>query len=93
MITQDKMNNLIEAGWDVIESDFDSDAVLRWRMQAYECLTDLVGPDHSYTRHLKESVTEILSVDEVCRPEQAPLGSAFRAHCLSAAPDERRTSD
>jgi hypothetical protein len=50
MSTDGRIDNLIEAGWGVLDSDFDLVAFQRWRCRALDCLTALVGPDHVYTR-------------------------------------------
>jgi hypothetical protein len=42
---------LIKAAWDVIERDFDETAFLEWRETAVEYLTEMLGPDHYYTKH------------------------------------------
>jgi hypothetical protein len=57
---------MIEAGWDVLARDFDEIAILEWRKEACEFLTDLLGCDHAYARNLgdkssKASETKVLS--------------------------------
>jgi len=49
MIHQRQYDELIKAAWNVIESDFDQGAFLRWRKQALDFLTFMMGPDHPYT--------------------------------------------
>ena len=51
-----KIDDLIAAGWDVIDADFDAAAFKRWREKALECLTELVGPDHAYTQYFNDYV-------------------------------------
>ncbi|MDQ1239559.1 MAG: hypothetical protein QG577_1745 [Thermodesulfobacteriota bacterium] len=53
-----KIDDLIEAGWGVVESDYDPVAFHHWRRSAYECLISMVGPDHVYTRHFEELVRQ-----------------------------------
>jgi len=40
-----QLRNLVEAGWHVIESDFDTAAFLTWREAAVKCLNELMGPE------------------------------------------------
>ncbi|MBM4329300.1 MAG: hypothetical protein FJ118_19320 [Deltaproteobacteria bacterium] len=64
MIHQRHHDELIQAAWNVIESDFDQRAFLRWRKQALDFLTFMVGPDHQYTLLFRDYVkqAETLSV-------------------------------
>lgn len=58
MAVEQRIDDLIEAGWGVLDSDFDPVAFLRWRRRAFDCLTAMVGPDHVYTRHFENLVQE-----------------------------------
>ncbi len=40
-----KLDKLIEAGWNVLKTDYDPIALREWREQACECMSDLLGPD------------------------------------------------
>jgi hypothetical protein len=51
------IDSLIEAGWEVIESDFSPNSIDRWRSQASDCITYLMGPDDGYARYLQEHVS------------------------------------
>jgi hypothetical protein len=53
-----RIDESIEAGWGVLDSDFDPVASQRWRRKAFDCLTALVGPDHVYTRHFENFVRQ-----------------------------------
>lgn len=44
-----QLRNLVEAGWHVIESDFDRGAFLKWRKAAVACLDELMEPDEKNT--------------------------------------------
>lgn len=46
---EEQIDNLIEAGWHVLDTDFDRAAFINWRQRAFECLRTLLGPDHPYT--------------------------------------------
>jgi hypothetical protein len=50
MLVEKRIDDLIEAGWHVLDSDFDAAAFQHWRKQAFKCMKDLLGPDHTYTR-------------------------------------------
>lgn len=50
MAVEATIDDLIQAGWNVVDSDFDPVAFLRWRRRAFDCLTDMLGPDHHYSR-------------------------------------------
>ena len=58
MAVEQRIDDLIEAGWGVLDSDFDPVAFQRWRRRAFDCLTALVGPDHVYTRHFENFVRQ-----------------------------------
>jgi hypothetical protein len=51
-----RIDELIEAGWGVLESDFDPVAFQHWRRRALDCLTAVVGPDHASTRRFQHLV-------------------------------------
>jgi hypothetical protein len=51
-----RIDELIDAGWDVLYSDFDVRAFDRWRKRAFSCLNVLLGPDHTYTRSFRNYV-------------------------------------
>lgn len=58
MIVIKKIDDLIEAGWHVLESDFDPGAFKKWKKEAFECVTALVGPDHPYAQYFSQFVLE-----------------------------------
>ena len=58
MSVEERIDDLIEAGWGVLDSDFDPVAFQRWRRRAFDCLTAAVGPDHVYTRHFEHFVRQ-----------------------------------
>ncbi len=57
MLVEKRIDELIEAGWEVLRSDFDERAFLNWKKRAVDCLTDLVGSEHMYTAYFKDFVT------------------------------------
>ncbi len=58
MSTEGTIDDLIEAGWIVLDSDFDPVAFQHWRQKAFDCLTAVVGPDHVYTRQFENFVRQ-----------------------------------
>ncbi|MEJ2717515.1 MAG: hypothetical protein P8182_10305 [Deltaproteobacteria bacterium] len=52
MSLDQRIDALIEAGWYVVESDFDETAVQNWRKRALECLADLSKPFETHAEHL-----------------------------------------
>ena len=58
MYVEERIDDLIEAGWGVLDSDFDPIAFHHWRRRAFDCLTAVVGPDHVYTRHFAHFVRQ-----------------------------------
>jgi hypothetical protein len=54
--TNDKIDALIQSGWDVLDSDFNVAAFKRWRTMALDCLVALVGPHHVYTQFFEDWV-------------------------------------
>jgi hypothetical protein len=55
---EQSVDNLIEAGWQVIDSDFDLTAFRRWRKQALDCVGILMGPAHPYTHYFRDFVEQ-----------------------------------
>lgn len=53
-----QLRNLVEAGWHVIESDFDIAAFLTWREAAVKCLNELMGPDFESPEYRAEASNE-----------------------------------
>ena len=58
MSIERRIDDLIEAGWGVLDSDFDPVAFHRWRRSAFDCLTAMFGPDHVYTKHFEKLVRQ-----------------------------------
>lgn len=58
MSVEDRIDALIEAGWCMLDSDFDPRAFRRWRLTALDCLSDLLGPNHTYTLYFRTLVEQ-----------------------------------
>lgn len=56
MRTEKPIDDLIEAGWWVLNSDFDETAFDNWRSKAAICLESLLGKDHMSTKLFKDHV-------------------------------------
>ncbi|MFC1836111.1 hypothetical protein ACFL2Q_15560 [Thermodesulfobacteriota bacterium] len=53
-----RLDDLIVEGWYVIYSDVDPFALHQWRCRAFDCLSEMLGPDHVYTRHFENLVRQ-----------------------------------
>jgi len=82
MQTEDLIDNLIETGRFVVDSDFDPRAFKKWRVEAFRCLQALVGPDHPYSVYFGKLVAE---------PEQLDLLAGVGI--LSAIREQGKTVD
>ncbi len=58
MSVERRIDELIKAGWGVLDSDFDPVAFQHWRRKAFECLTAMFGPDHIYTKYFEHFVEQ-----------------------------------
>jgi hypothetical protein len=58
MYQEKLIDDLILAGWHVLDTRFDEKAFGAWRERALYCLTDLLGHDHHYTRSFRVWVKE-----------------------------------
>ncbi len=58
MSVEQRIDDLIKAGWGVLESDFDPDAFQNWRQKAFECLNAMFGPQHIYTKYFEHFVQQ-----------------------------------
>jgi hypothetical protein len=56
MKAENQIDELIMAGWRVVDSDFDPAAFKHWRFKAFDCLTAMLGPDHYYTKYFERFV-------------------------------------
>jgi hypothetical protein len=58
MSVEERIDDVIEAGWGVRESDFDPVAFQHWTRRAFDSLTAVVGLDHVYTRQFENFVRQ-----------------------------------
>lgn len=54
MSLEKQIDDLIEAGWKVIDADFDPVAFEVWKKRRVTCLSTLLGSDHTYTRFFRD---------------------------------------
>ena len=58
MSVEERIDALIEAGWSMLDSDFDPFAFRRWRLTALDCLSDLLRPNHTYTLYFRTLIEQ-----------------------------------
>jgi len=58
MSIEKSIDELIEAGWHVLESDFDEASFEKWKAQAADCVNALLGPNHTYTEYFRDYIRE-----------------------------------
>ena len=58
MNMENRIDELIMAGWRVVDSDFDPVAFDHWRLKAFDCLTAMLGPDHVYAKYFEYFVEQ-----------------------------------
>ncbi len=54
-----KLDDLIETAWQVVNTDFDTRAIYRWKKQAFDYLAENLGHDHYYTQYFKNCVEKL----------------------------------
>jgi hypothetical protein len=63
MFNERALDKLIQAGWYLIESDFDAGAFAQWKDKAFDFVNDFMGSEHTYTRCFKDIVTGACEYD------------------------------
>ena|SRR5208337_4149655 len=58
MTVDQRIDDLIEAGWYMLDSDCDATAFANWRRKALDCVTALLGPSHRYTSYFTDFADE-----------------------------------
>jgi hypothetical protein len=56
------IDELIEAGWSVLETDFDEKAFAHWRVSAHQCVAALLAPDNPCPELFQDHVTRKMGV-------------------------------
>jgi hypothetical protein len=79
MVVENLIDDLIEAGRYVLESDFDLKALSNWRKEAFQCVSALMGPDHTCTQYFKDFVnggarTGVLAGEGILNTVKEQLG-------------------
>jgi hypothetical protein len=52
------LNDLINAGWSILENGFDLQAFLVWKQLSFACLVGLLGPLHFYAQNFNRFTSE-----------------------------------
>ncbi len=58
MYSGKRLDDLIEAGWHVVDTEFDAKAFYHWKKKALDFLNDFVGPDHACTQSFKHCIQQ-----------------------------------
>jgi hypothetical protein len=56
MTSIERIDRLIEAGFRIVETDFEPGAVQDWSEKALDYLSTELGPEHTYTRRFRKYV-------------------------------------
>ncbi len=85
------IDELIEAGWYGLESDFDPQAFVHWKMKALECVECLMGPEHPYIQYfnlfvLRPASTDLLVGEGILNAMREQLAGASRSSFLREEP-------
>ena len=69
MYSGKRLDDLIEAGWHVVDTEFDAKALYYWRKKALDFLTDFVGPDHACTQSFRDCIQQTTQFDPLDRSD------------------------
>ncbi len=87
MYSGKSLDDLIEAGWHVIDTEFDAGAFYYWKKKALDFLTDFVGPDHESTRSFKNCIEQTKGFDPL--DHRSILTAASKDTCAIEEEGER----
>lgn len=59
MHLEKRLEDLIEAGWHVVDTEYDADALYFWKRKAADFFSDFLGPEHVFTREFRERVNNL----------------------------------
>ena len=62
------LDEVIEAGWHVVHTEFDEQAYFFWKKKVDHFLSNFVGPDHTDARVPKDSIESIGKQQENGKP-------------------------
>ena len=77
MLIGKHIEDLIEDGWNVIESDSDSAALQDWKRKVSDAFKTILGPDHTYSTYGGDSP---LKGEKINVPARAGLLVAAKEH-------------
>jgi hypothetical protein len=84
------IDDLIRAGWEVIETDYHAVALHNWRQKAFDCLVQLLGPDHMDTQYFEHHIRQFEKENLI---EATSTTVALTAERESAKPRGRSSGD
>jgi len=87
MYSGKRLDDLIEAGWHVVDTEFDAEAFYYWKKKALAFLTDFVGPDHTCTQSFRDSLEQAERFDPFHGPDT--LSDAVEVGALSEEEGKR----
>jgi hypothetical protein len=58
MSDEQRFEEMIKAGWNVVARDLHEIAILKWRKRSCEFLSEMLGPEHSYTLNLGDKASK-----------------------------------
>ena len=58
-----RLDELIEAGWHILDTDFEENAFQEWREKAYKYIVATVGEDHQYAEYFRQYVSKSKPTD------------------------------
>jgi hypothetical protein len=67
MYSGKRLDDLIEAGWHVVDTEFDAEALYYWKKKALDFLTDFVGPEHTCTQSFRDCIKQTEQLDPLDR--------------------------
>lgn len=77
MSSDQKFEEMIIAGWEVVAQDFNEIAIVKWRKQACTFLTEMLGADHPYTSNLVDkapkegAVRDLYGIGVLCAAKES----------------------
>jgi hypothetical protein len=75
MYSGKRLDDLIEAGWHVVDSEYDAEALYYWKKKVLDFLTDFVGPEHACTQSFKHCVQQTELFNDLDRCEILAAGA------------------
>jgi hypothetical protein len=84
-----QIDSLLAAGWHFLVSNSDDIAFQIWRKHAFDCLSLLLGPEHSYTKHFRDRIEKSGAVGVLSDVGVLSAASLSGSDCDCASATER----